>query len=97
MKDDSNIVLIVVAVLAYVLLSRWQAASAALQAQQIQANTQKAQLQYDAATNPWITVPGAVNAGIGGIGSLIGNFSNLFASNDSVGFSGDSFGYSMGD
>lgn len=39
--------------------------------------------------NPWLTVPGAISAGLQGVGSLTNAFSNLFSSintNDSEGY-----------
>ncbi len=39
------------------------------------------QAQQNNANNPWLTVPGAVSAGLTGLGSVLTGFDNLFTDN----------------
>jgi len=77
--DDGIIWPLVVLIVAYFLFQASQTNAAV--------TAQGNQLNYNTSNNPWLTVPGAIGAGLQGVGSLTNAFSNLFSSintNDDV-------------
>jgi hypothetical protein len=86
MNDDEMPLLLGAGVILFLL---WQSGQnkLLLQEQQLAAQNAQAQATIQAqtaiATDPWITVPGAIDAGIAGAGSILSGFNNLFSANPS--------------
>jgi sterol desaturase/sphingolipid hydroxylase (fatty acid hydroxylase superfamily) len=80
MKDEGMLFFAVIAAFLFYLIyskNKQTSAALALQAQQQQLNASK-QAQSWSNPNTWLAVPGAVNLGLQGIGSIAQNFNNLF-------------------
>ncbi len=74
MNNDDNMPWIIVALVGLFVFYKISQTDAALSVAQINANTA-------AQNNLWLTVPGAVGAGLSGIGSVLSGFDNLFTDN----------------
>ena len=74
MKDD--LPWLIGGALLFYLITKQQSNTQLLQLEQLQLQAAQASAN---ASNPWLTVPGAVSSGLAGLGSVVNSFSNLFS------------------
>ena len=72
-KDLPFIVVLILGVLGFIFLQNYLSQQSAITQAQLQISNQNA-------SNPWLTVPGAVNQGLAGVGSIANSLNNLFSS-----------------
>jgi hypothetical protein len=82
---DSDLPILAIALIGFVLLSKYLNNQQSLQAAQLGLQQQQLNFQQKQLSNPWITIPASVNYGAQSIGGLVQTFSNLFSTNPSSG------------